>query len=307
MGRLLVAMHDVPIAQLQAFLAVARAKSFTGAARALGISRSAVSQSVQQLEERVRVVLVQRTTRSVSLTDAGRHLVERVGPALAQAAAALAEVSAKPGEVVGRLRLSVPHLAVPLIVEPVLPTFRERYPRVELEVVLDERLVDIVAGGFDAGLRLSESIERDMVQVRLTEAFRFLVVGTPSYLAKRGRPQRPKDLLEHECITFRSPTNGALYAWEFERGSKAWRVPVRGGVVTNDGLLCATLAKRGMGLAYTPETWVREELRRGDLEVVLGAYAPTVPGFFLYYPSRGQRSEPLRLFIETAKELLLVR
>lgn len=297
-------MQDVPFAQLQAFLAVARARSFTGAGRELGVSRSAVSQSVQQLEERLRVVLVQRTTRSVALTDAGRRLVESVGPALAQTAAALAEVSAKPGEVVGRLRLSVPHMAVPLILEPVLPAFHERYPRVEVEIVLDERLVDIVAGGFDAGVRLTESIERDMVQVRLTDGFRFLVVGTPSYFARRGRPQRPKDLLEHECITFRSPTNGALYAWELERGRKSWRVPVQGRIVTNDGLLCSTLAKRGMGLAYAPETWIREERSRGELEVVLEAYAPTVPGFFLYFPSRGQRSEPLRHFVETAKELL---
>lgn len=300
-------MQEVPFTQLQAFLAVARAKSFTAAARELGISRSAVSQSVQQLEERLRVVLVQRTTRSVALTDAGRRLVESVGPVVAQTAAALAEVSAKPGEVVGRLRLSVPHMAVPLIVEPVLPTFHERYPRVEVEIVLEERLVDIVAGGYDAGIRLSESIERDMVQVRLTEGFRFLVVGTPSYFAKRGRPQRPEDLLEHECITFRSPTNGALYAWELERGRKSWRVPVRGGVVTNDGLLCSTLAKRGIGLAYAPETWIREELRRRELEIVLEPYAPTVPGYFLYFPSRGQRSAPLRLFIETAKKLLLGR
>ncbi|RKG69007.1 LysR family transcriptional regulator [Corallococcus sp. CA054B] len=253
------------------------------------------------------MVLVQRTTRSVSLTDAGRRLVDRVGPVFAQTAAALAEVSAKPGEVVGRLRLSVPHAAVSLILEPVLPTFRKRNPRVEIELVLDERFVDIVAGGYDAGVRLSESIERDMVQVRLTEPFRFVVVGTPDYLARHGRPQRPEDLLEHECITFRSPTNGALYAWELERGRKSWRVPVRGGIVTNDGLLCSTLAKRGLGLAYSPEAWIRDELRRGELEVVLEAYAPVVPGYFLYFPSRNQQSAPLRLFVETAKALSNVR
>lgn len=300
-------MDEVPFAQLQVFLAVARAKSFTGAARELNVSRSAVSQAVQQLEERLRVVLVQRTTRSMSLTDAGRRLVESVGPALAQTSAALSEIAAKPGELVGRLRLSVLRAAVPFIIEPVLPTFRARHPRVEVEIVLDDRFVNIVADGYDAGVRLSESIERDMVQVRLTEAFRFVVVGTPKYFAKHGRPERPEDLLEHECITFRSPTNGTLYAWELERGRKSWRVPVRGGIVTNDGLLCSTLAKRGLGLAYAPETRLREELRRGELEIVLEAYAPTVPGYFLYFPSRAQRSAPLRLFIETAKELLLER
>lgn len=297
-------MQDVPFAQLQAFLAVARFKSFTRAARELGVSRSAVSQSMRHLEDRLRVVLVQRTTRSVALTDAGRTLVDRLGPALAETAAALSEVGAQPGEVVGRLRLSVPRSAVPLVIEPVLPTFRARHPRVELEVDVDDRFVDIVAEGYDAGVRLSESIERDMVQVRLTDAFRFVVVGSPKYLAKHGRPSRPEDLLAHECLTFRSQTTGALYAWELERGRRSWRVPVRGAIVTSDGNLCSRLAKRGLGLAYTSETPLREELRRGELEIVLEPYAPTVPGYFLYFPSRAQRSAPLRLFVETARELL---
>jgi DNA-binding transcriptional LysR family regulator len=300
-------MDAVPFAQLQAFLAVGRARSFSGAARELGVSRSAVSQSVRQLEEHLRVVLVQRTTRSVALTDAGQRLAASAGPAIAQTAAALAEVAAKPGEAVGRLRLSVPRAAVPLVIEPVLPAFRARHPRVEVEVVVEDRLVDIVAGGYDAGIRLSESIERDMVQVRLTPAFRFVVVGAPKYLAARGRPQRPEELLEHECITFRSPTNGALYAWELERGRKSWRVPVRGGVVTNDSLLCTTMARLGLGLAYAPETRLADALRRRELEIVLEPYAPRVPGFFLYFPSRAQRSAPLRLFVATAKELLLER
>jgi DNA-binding transcriptional LysR family regulator len=297
-------MKTVPFPQLQAFLAVARARSFSGAARELGVSRSAVSQAVRQLEEQLRVVLLARTTRSVSLTDVGRRLVDGTGPALSQVAASLSEVSAQPGEAVGRLRLSVPHAAVPFVIEPVLPVFRARHPRVEVEVVIEDRLVDIVAEGFDAGIRLSEIIERDMVQVRLTEPVRFVVVGTPEYLARRGTPQRPEDLLKHECITFRSPTTGALYAWELERGRRTWRVPVRGGVVTNDGLLCASLAKLDVGLAYALESTVSADLGSGRLELVLEQYAPTVPGYFLYFPSRAQRSAPLRLFVETAKELL---
>jgi DNA-binding transcriptional LysR family regulator len=177
-----------------------------------------VSQAVQQLEEQLRVVLLIRTTRSVSLTDAGRKLVETAGPALRQTLAALTDVSAQPGEAVGKVRLSVPRSAVPFVITPVLPTFRARHPRVEIEVAVEERLVDIVAEGYEAGVRLTESIERDMVQVRLTEAFRFVVVGAPSYLARHGTPERPEDLLRHECITFRSTTTGALYAWELERG-----------------------------------------------------------------------------------------
>ncbi len=296
-------MNTAPFPQLQAFLATARLSSFSGAARELGVSTSAVSQAVRQLEEQLRVVLLNRTTRSVSLTDAGRRLVESAGPALRQALAALTEVSAQPGEAVGRLRLSVPRAAVPYVISPVVPTFRARHPRVEVEVVIEDRFVDIVAEGYDAGVRLSEAIERDMVQVRLTDAFRFVVVGAPSYLTRHGTPQRPEELLRHECITFRSQTTGALYAWELERGRRTWRVPVRGGVVTNDSQVRMSLAEQGLGLAYALEPMVAEQLRTGRLQRVLESYAPTVPGFFLYFPSRAQRSPALRLFVDAAREL----
>lgn len=296
-------MNTAPFQQLQAFLAVARLGNFSSAARELGVSRSAVSQALRQLEEQLRVVLMTRTTRSVALTEAGRRLVDGAGPSMGQLVATLAGVSAQPGETVGRLRLSVPRAALPFVIDPVLPTFRARHPRVDVEIVVEERFVNIVAEGYDAGVRLSEAIERDMVQVRLTDSFRFVVVGAPAYLAQHGTPERPEDLLRHECITFRSQTTGALYAWELERGRRNWRVPVRGGVVTSDARLSASLAERGMGLAYTLEPMVREPLRRGGLEVVLERYAPSVPGFFLYFPSVSRRSAPLRLFVEAAKEL----
>jgi DNA-binding transcriptional LysR family regulator len=296
-------MNTAPFSQRQAFLAVARLRSFISAAREIGVSRSAVSQGVRQLEEQLRVVLLARTTRSVSLTDAGRRLVDGAGPSMGQVVTALAEVSAQPGETVGRLRLSVPRAALPFVIDPVLPAFRERHPRVEVEVVVEERFVDIVAEGYDAGVRLSEAIERDMVQVRLTDSFRFVVVGAPTYLARSGTPRRPEDLLRHECITFRSQTTGALYAWELERGRRNWRVPVRGGIVASDTKLSASLAERGLGLAYTLEPMVAEPLRSGRLQLVLERYAPTVPGFFLYFPSVARRSAPLRLFVDAAKEL----
>jgi DNA-binding transcriptional LysR family regulator len=300
-------LNTAPFPQLQAFLVVARLSSFSSAARELGVSRSAVSQSVRQLEQQLRVVLLARTTRSVALTEAGKQLVEGAGPALRQAVAALTQVSARPGEAVGRVRLSVPRLAVPFVIVPVLPTFRQRHPRIEVEVVSEERFVDIVAEGYDAGVRLSESIERDMVQVRLTAAFRFVIVGAPSYLARRGAPERPEQLLQHECITFRSSTTGNLYAWELERGRRNWRVPVRGGVVTSDNQLSVALAEQGAGLAYALEPAVAEQLASGRLERVLEPYAPSVPGFFLYYPSRAHSSPALRLFVETARELLPIR
>jgi DNA-binding transcriptional LysR family regulator len=293
-------LNTALLPQLQVFLAVARLRSFTGAARELGVSTSAVSQAVRLLEEQLRVALLTRTTRSVSATDAGRELVERASPALAQALDALDGVSARPGEMVGRLRISVPQVAVPHVIAPLLPLFRAQHPRVEVEVVAEDRLVDIVAEGYDAGVRLSEAIERDMVQVRLTDAFRFVVVGAPSYLSRQGRPERPDDLLRHECMTFRM-TTGALYSWELERGRRNWRVPVRGGVLTNDGRLRVSLAEQGLGLTYVFEPMVAEHLRAGRLEVVLESYAASVPGFFLYFPGSARRSVPLRAFIEAAR------
>ncbi len=296
-------MNTAPFPQLQTFLAVARHRSFSGAARELAVSRSAVSQSVRQLEEQLRVTLLTRTTRSVALTDAGRRLVEGAAPAVGQVLASLAEISARPGEAVGRVRLSVPQVAVPFVITPVLPTFRARHPRIEVEVTIESRLVDIVTEGYDAGVRLSEAIERDMMQVRLTDAFRFVVVGSPDYLARHGTPRRPEDLLRHECITLRSQTTGALFAWELERGRKNWRVPVRGALVTSDSGLSVTLAEQGLGLTYAFEPMIEAHLRDGRLVRVLEGYAPTVPGFFLYYPSSAKRSVPLRLFIETARAL----
>jgi DNA-binding transcriptional LysR family regulator len=296
-------VNTLPFPQLQAFLAVARFRSFSGAARELGVSRSAVSQSVRQLEEELKVVLVVRTTRSVSLTDAGRRLLESTGPAVAQVRAAFAEASAKPGEVVGRVRLTVPRSAFDFVIEPVLPKFRQRHPRIEVELVFEDRRVDIVGEGYDAGIRLSEYLERDMVSVRLTDPFRLVVVGAPAYLDAHGTPERPEDLLHHECLTFRSETTSSLYAWELERGRRTWRVPVRGSLVANDGLFCARWAEQGLGLAYVMEPLVQEQLRNGSLRRVLEPYAASVPGFFLYYPSRAQSSAPLRLFVETAREL----
>jgi DNA-binding transcriptional LysR family regulator len=300
-------MHASTLPQLQVFLAVARNKSFSGAARELGMSTSAVSQSVKQLEEQLRVVLLTRTTRAVAPTEAGTRLIENAGPAMKQAADALATASAKPGEVVGRVKLSVSRMSVPFVVTPVVPVFRARYPRIEIEVVVEERLVDIVGEGYDAAIRLTEAVERDMVQVRLTDELRFVIVGAPPYLAERGTPKVPQDLLQHECITFRSQTNGSLYAWELERGRKTWRVPVRGGVVTNEPQFCVTMAEQGVGLAYTFESSVADQLRAGRLKKVLDAYAPVVPGFFLCFPSRAQSSPALKLFVDVVKEVLSTR
>ncbi|MCB9592194.1 MAG: LysR family transcriptional regulator [Sandaracinaceae bacterium] len=297
-------MNAPPFAQLQAFLAVAREGSFSAAARELGVSRSAISQAVRQLERQLDAVLLTRTTRSVSLTSAGRRLVENADPALEQLRAALVEVQTDRGDATGSVRLSVPRAAVPLVIDPVVPVFRARHPRVSVEVVVEDRLVDVVAEGYDAGVRLSESVDLDMAQLRVTDPFRFVVVGSPGYLARHQAPKRPRDLLEHECITFRSPTSGDLYAWELERGGRSWRIPVRGHVVANEPGLCVDMALLGLGLAYTMEPEVAEPLRTGALVRVLAPYEPEVPGFFLFYPSRAQSSPALRRFIEVVKDVL---
>jgi DNA-binding transcriptional LysR family regulator len=292
-----------PLNALNAFIAVARRRSFARAARDLGVSTSALSQSVRQLEARLGVTLLNRTSRTVALTEAGQRLLENAGAAVDQALESLKTVSAVPGEVTGRIRLSVPTLAAPLVLAPLLPRFAERHPKVEVEVFVENRFVNIVAEGIDAGIRLSESIERDMVQVRLTEPARFVVVAAPSYLARHGTPRSPEDLLQHDCIGIRVSVGASRYAWELERGKKTWRVPVQGRAATGDPNLMRDLAVAGVGLAYLFEPQVADELRRGTLRVVLEPYAAAVPGFFLYFPSRSQVSPALRAFVDVAREV----
>jgi DNA-binding transcriptional LysR family regulator len=202
------------------------------------------------------------------------------------------------------VRLTVPDVAVPLVLSRLLPRFAERHPKVEVEVYVENRFVNIVADGIDAGIRLTEAIERDMVQVRLTDPGRFVVAGAPSYLARRGTPQQPNDLLHHDCIGIRTSTAGARYAWELERGKKVWRVPVQGPVTTNDAGLMRLLAVAGVGLVYLLESQLADDLRRANLRIVLEPYAATVPGFFLYFPSRAQVSPALRAFVSVAREVM---
>jgi DNA-binding transcriptional LysR family regulator len=295
-------MAHTPLNALHGFLAVARHRGFAPAATMLGVSPSALSQTVRQLEERLGVALLTRTSRSVALTEAGRRLLENAGPAVDQALEALKTAAAQPGEVTGRVRLSVPRMAVPLVITPLLPRFLALHPRVEVEVRVEDRLVDIVAEGLDAGIRVTESIERDMVQVRLSDACRFVVVAAPSYLERRGTPETPDDLLSHDCICIRSTTTSGIYQWELERGPRSWRVPVRGPVITSDTHLLLRMAEAGVGLAYVFEPMVTEELRRGTLHMVLEPYAAWVPGLFLYFPSRAQVSPALRAFVDVARE-----
>lgn len=300
-------MAVTPLNSLHAFLAVARQRSYAAAARDLGVSTSALSQSVRQLEERLGVPLLTRTSRTVALTEPGHRLLETAGPAIEQALEALKTATARRGEVTGRVRLNVPHASVPLVLAELIPRFLAKYPKVEVEAFVDDRLVNSVAGEFDAGIRLIESIDRDMVHVQLTAPTRVVVVGAPAYLKRKGVPQKPEELLQHDCICIRRGASGDPWAWELERGKKTWRVPVRGPITTNDAELMHSLAISGVGLLYALEDRIKEHLESGELRIVLEAYAPEVPGLHLYFPSRSQVSPALKAFIEVARAVAKTR
>lgn len=297
-------MAFTPLNSLNAFIAVARRLSYAGAAKDLGVSPSALSQSVRQLEERLDVTLLTRTSRSVALTDVGRRLLEHAGPAIDQALESLRTVQTQPGEITGRVRLTVPSSAAALVLPRVVSAFAAEHPKVELDIRVDDQFVDAVAEGFDAGIRLVESIDRDMVHVRLTAQLRLVVVGAPSYLERRGVPQKPADLLRHDCLGMRWARTGEPWAWELERGKKTYRVPVRGPIVSNDSQLLQFLAVAGLGLYYALEPKVEQDIKSGALCAVLEPYSPEVPGLFLYYPSRVQVSPALQAFVDVAKRSL---
>lgn len=298
-------MSFTPLNALNAFIAVARRLNYTRAAKDLGVSTSALSQSVRQLETRVGVALLTRTSRSVALTDAGQRLLENAGPALEQAIASLKIVSGRPGEVTGRVRLTVPTAAAMLVLPRLIPRFVDRHPQVAVDVSVDDGFVNIVAGGFDAGVRLAEAIDRDMIHVRISPPCRIVVAGAPSYFKRHGVPEKPQDLLQHDCVCRRATTTPASepWAWELERGKKTWRVPVRGPVATNNHALGRALALSGVGLLYTMEPTIADDLARGRLRVVLEPYAPRVPGLFLYFPSRAQILPAFRAFLDVVHEL----
>jgi DNA-binding transcriptional LysR family regulator len=294
----------LPLQALQVFMAVARKRSFTLGAREAGVTTSAASQSVRHLESFLGQPLLTRTTRSVALTEAGRRLLAGATPALERLSDAVTQTRAGAGELAGQLRLSVPSVAVPLVIDPVLPRFLGLHPRVTVEVNVDDRLIDVVGEGYDAGIRFGEAVQRDMVRIRLTGPQRFLVVGSPAYLARRGTPKHPEELLGHDCINYRSATTDTLYLWELEHGRRRWRLPVRGPVVTNDLQLLIRLAAAGHGLAYVFEPAAAGMIERGELVPVLLPFTPGGSELALYFPERARLLPALRAFADTARAAL---
>ena len=290
---------------LSEFLAVAEHASFRAAAAELRVTPAAVSQAIRALEARVGMPLFQRTTRHVALTEAGAAFLARLRPAAGEIGEALEALATLRRRPIGHLRLSVPRIALDLVIVPVLPEFRRVYPDVKVEVEVDDTSVDLTAARLDAGIRIGGFIERDMVAVRLTPDLRWSVLGAPSYFAARGRPRAPEELTEHECIRYRFPTARVVYRWEFVRKGKAFSLDPPGSVVVNDHMTMIALASRGVGLAYTADLIAARELAAGELEPVLASHLPTRPGLFLYFPARNQAQPKLRAFIDLARQVML--
>jgi DNA-binding transcriptional LysR family regulator len=283
---------------LTALLSVAEKRSFTAAAAELRVTPSAVSQTIRALEDRVGVRLLQRTTRSVGLTEAGTRFIARLKPAMAgvyEAFSALGELRDRPA---GLLRLTLPRFGYEQVLAPRLPAFLEAYPDIHLDASLDDAFVDIVEQGFDAGMRIGEMIDREMIGVRVSDDMRMAVVGSPAYFAKHGKPRHPRELHSHDCINYRRKTSNVVYRWEFTENSKDFAVAVNGRLLLNDGALMADAALDGLGLAYVVEASVRDALASKRLVRVLDSFCTPFPGFFLYYPSRVQVPPKLKALID---------
>lgn len=290
-------MSRPSLPDLSAFQAIATHRSFTKAAVELGVSASALSHSLRSMEEQLGVRLLHRTTRSVALTEAGQALLERLQPALRDIHDALDGVNAFRDTPRGTLRLNVPSDAARFLLAPQLAGFLAAYPQVQLEVISDDHLLDIVAHGFDAGVRCQETLAQDMVAIPFGQLQRFAVVASPAFCQQYGVPQTPLDLLQLECIRRRFP-NGELYRWEFAQGAQTYTVEVQGRLTVSDSIVMREAALQGLGFAYLLEQHITDDVQHGRLVQVLADYCPADTAFFLYYPSRKQLSSSLRALID---------
>jgi DNA-binding transcriptional LysR family regulator len=279
------------------FLAVAEAKSFTAAARHLGVTRSAVSQAMRRMEDRLGVALVLRTTRSVSLTEAGEELCRRVAPAISEVGLALDTTRDRDAAPSGLLRLAVSSIAERFISGSLLASFVESHPGIQVDITITDEEFDIVAEGFDAGVRLGEVIEQDMVAVPVSARQRQLVVGAPSYLAKHRAPRHPKELTQHCCIGWRPSPRVEPYRWEFEDDGREFNVAVNPQITTNDMWVMVRTAVAGGGLTFGMEETFRPYIQRGELVPLLERYCPPFAGFYLYFPDRRNLAPKLRALI----------
>jgi DNA-binding transcriptional LysR family regulator len=282
--------------QLVAFVAVARERSFTKAAAQLGVSQSALSHTIRELEERLGVRLLTRTTRSVSPTDAGERLLHNVGPRFDEIEVELAGIRELRDKPAGTIRITATEYAADAILLPKLVKLLREYPDIKIEIMIDYGLTDIVAEKFDAGVRSGEQVGKGMIALRIGPDMRMAVVGAPSYFKGRSEPKKPHDLINHNCITLRLPSGG-LYAWEFEKGGRALRVRVEGQLTCNTTAQMLNAALAGSGLAYVPEGWVQPYLAKSRLKRVLEDWCLPYSGYHLFYPSRRQSSAAFALVV----------
>lgn len=292
-----------PLNELYAFACVARHRSFRAAAQELGVSASALSHSLRQLEARLQVRLLHRTTRSVTATEAGEALLARLGPALGQIDSALEAVNDYRAQPQGLLRLNVPRTAAYLLLMPLLPGFLQRYPGIQLDVVCDDTLVDIVSAGFDAGMRFGETLAADMVAVPVGPPMRFAVIASPGYLAQHGTPQHPAELARHAGIRHRFG-NGPLYAWELAKDGEALTVQPQGQLTLGEQPLMVEAAAAGLGIALVFEGYAAAALADGRVTRILADWCPAMPGLYLYYPSGRHLPQAMRLWIDYLKDAL---
>lgn len=295
-------MNPASLADLQAFAAVARLRSFRQAASELGVSPSALSHALRGLETRLGVRLLNRTTRSVAPTEAGERLLNRLSPALQDIHGALDELNAFRDSPLGTLRINAPHAACELVLAPLVARYIATHPGMRVELVADDAFVDIVATGFDAGVRFGESLQQDMVALPLGPAQRFVVVASPDYLATHGTPRCPRELQQHQCIRIRF-NNGTFYRWEFARGNEQLEIEVDGPLAVGEMSLMIDAAERGLGLAYVYAQYASAPVAAGRLLTVLEDWCPQIPGFYLYYPSRKLMPAGLKAFVELIRSI----
>lgn len=286
---------------LLAFVTVAREGSFTRAAAQLGVSQSALSQTIRSLETRLRLRLLTRTTRSVSPTEAGERLLQTVGPHLDEIEAGVEAISALRDKPAGSIRISAAEHAATTVLWPKLEKFLPDYPDIKVEITVNYSLIDIVAERYDAGVRLGDQVAKDMIAVRIAPDLRMAVVAAPAYFARRPVPKTPDELADHDCINLRLPTYGGLYAWEFAKGRRELNVRVQGQLTFNSSPQILRAALAGFGLASLPEDMAQEHLAAGRLVQVLKDWCPSFPGYHFYYPSRRQSSPAFALLVEALR------
>lgn len=295
-----------PLAELFAFACVARHRSFRAAAQELGVTPSALSHSLRQLEARLQLRLLHRTTRSVTATEAGEALLARLAPALGQIGDALESVNDYRAQPQGQLRLNVPRTAAYLLLMPLLPVFLQRYPGIQLDIVCDDKLVDIVGSGFDAGMRFGETLAANMVAVRVGPPLRFAVIASPGYLAQHGTPQHPAELAQHQGIRHRFG-NGALYAWELAKDGEALQIQPDSQLTLGEQPLMVEAAAAGLGIAQVFEGYAAKALAEGRVIRLLDDWCPPMPGLYLYYPSGRHLPLAMRLWIDHLRAALAAR